>query len=252
MTSRSESLSTKADPATVSALLKRDGLVLLEGVHGRAHVIDLARRMVTPWQHRDAESDGVTVISDRGAHAERPGFAGFGTGGLSPHTESSALAIPPRMLLLVCGAPAARGGESVIVDGAAVYADLLAEDPVVIDRLRQPRSVRFAPGRWGSVFTTTADGCVSLRLRLDDLAYFTEPVQAVLPKLIDAIRRHQRILPLKTGEGYLLDNRRMLHGRNSFTGQSARVMFRVLGDPTDAITLPTGFMPRGTTLPVGV
>ncbi|MFI9555368.1 TauD/TfdA family dioxygenase [Nonomuraea endophytica] len=247
MASGSKGLSAHADLATVNALLQRDGLVMFEGIQGRADVVRLARRLVVPWQHRDAEPDGVTVISDRGAMAEQPGFAGFGAGELSPHTESSALAVPPRMLLLMCGSPAARGGESLVVDGAAVYRDL-SSVPDVIARLRQPRSVQFAPGRWESVFTNTADGNMALRLRLDGLAHFTEPVQAVLPTLLGAIRRHQRLLPLKTGEGFLLDNRRMLHGRRSFTGQSARVMYRVLGDPTADITLPTGFTVSGLAL----
>jgi alpha-ketoglutarate-dependent taurine dioxygenase len=238
MASRPERLSAYADASVISAHLEGDGLVVFEGVQGRAGVVDLAHRLMRPWQHRDADADGVTVLRDRGALADKPGFAGFGAGELRPHTESSALAVPPRLLMLICGSTADHGGESLIVDGAAVYADLAA-DPEVVARLCEPRSVRFATGRWGSVFTPTADGRWALRLRLDDLAFFTPPVRDVLPALVEAIHRHQRILPLQRSEGYLLDNRRMLHGRRAFTGH--RVMYRVLGDLADAVRLPIGF-----------
>jgi hypothetical protein len=45
----------------------------------RQSVVDLALRLLTAREHRDAEADGVTMIAGRGSVADRLGYAGFGT-----------------------------------------------------------------------------------------------------------------------------------------------------------------------------
>ncbi|SEH02393.1 Taurine dioxygenase, alpha-ketoglutarate-dependent [Nonomuraea solani] len=241
-TSHYVSLASSDGLERAAAMLARDGLVTFDGVHDRRSVVDLASRLLTTWEHRDAGADGVTMIADRGSVADRLGYAGFGTRELHPHTDASALARPPRLVMLVCIQPAESGGESCVVDGAAVYADLAARAPGFLQRLRRPGTVRFGdPGYWGSVFEPTVDGRVTVRLRLDGLEHFTEPVDEAVPVLRAVISRYERDLPLRPGQGYVLDNWRMLHGRREFRG--SRLMYRVLGDPVSAWVLPSGFVP---------
>ncbi|MFC5829506.1 TauD/TfdA family dioxygenase [Nonomuraea insulae] len=233
-----------------AAMLSRDGLVTFDGVHDRQSVVGLASRLLTAREHRDAAADGVTMIADRGSVADRLGYAGFGAGELEPHTDSSALAQPPRLVMLVCVQPADCGGESSVVDGAAVYADLAARSSDLLQALKRPGTVRFGdPGYWGSVFEPTVDGRMTVRLRLDGLEHFTSPVVEAVPVLRAVISRHVRVLPLQPGQGYLLDNWRMLHGRRGFRG--SRLMYRVLGDPVAGCVLPSGFVP-GSLAVVGV
>ncbi|MEW1844108.1 TauD/TfdA family dioxygenase [Nonomuraea angiospora] len=224
----------------VARILARDGLVTFDRVYQRQSVVRLALRLLAPWRHRDADADGVTVISDRGSIATRPGYAGFGARGLEPHTDSSALDLPPRLVMLVCARSADCGGESYVVDGAAVYHELASRSPELLKALQQPRTVRFA-SHWGSVFETVEDGWMRIRLRLDGVEHFTPPVTEAVPVLRAAIERHTREIVLLPGQGYLLDNWRMLHGRRNFRGP--RLMYRVLGDPVAGCVLPPGFAP---------
>jgi hypothetical protein len=71
----------------VAAALARDGLVTFEPESARTAVLALALRLMVPWPHRDADTDGITLIRDQGALATRPGYAGFGAGALDAHTE---------------------------------------------------------------------------------------------------------------------------------------------------------------------
>ncbi|MGI5293033.1 TauD/TfdA family dioxygenase [Nonomuraea polychroma] len=225
-----------------TAILARDGLVTFDGVHDRESVVRLAGRLLSPREHRDADGDCVTIISDRGSVAGRLGYAGFGAAELEPHTESSALAQPPRIVMLVCALPADHGGESYVVDGAAVYADLAGHSPRLLQALQQPATVRFGdPGHWGSVLEPTLGGRIRIRLRLDGLEHFTEPAAEAVPLLRTVISKHVQELPLQPGQGYLLDNWRMLHGRRSFHGP--RLMYRILGDLLANHDLPLGFKP---------
>ncbi|MFC4010231.1 TauD/TfdA family dioxygenase [Nonomuraea purpurea] len=225
-----------------TAILARDGLVTFDGVHDRESVVSLAGRLLSPREHRDADADGVTIISERGSVAGQLGYAGFGAAELEPHTESSALAQPPRFLMLVCALPADHGGESYVVDGAAIYSDLAAHSPRLLQALQEPATVRFGnPGYWGSVFEPTLDGRIRIRLRLDGLEHFTEPAAEAVPLLRAVISKHVRELPLRRGQGYLLDNWRMLHGRRSFQGP--RLMYRILGDLVADHDFPLGFQP---------
>lgn len=64
-------------------------------------------------------------------------------------------------------------------------------------------------------------------------------VQPHLPDLKAAALRYQQSLPLKPGQGYLLDNERWLHARTAFVGD--RVHWRALGNPR--FDLDHGFAP---------
>lgn len=128
--------------------LQRDGLVTLDGLGDRSAVVKFARSVMAMTPHRDSEPDGLTVIRDTGRHADRPGFAGLGSGEVLPHTEGSGTPAPPRLLLLACSQVAQSGGVSTLVDGAAVLAELCAcrlshparssGMPVLVDHSAEP------------------------------------------------------------------------------------------------------------------
>jgi alpha-ketoglutarate-dependent taurine dioxygenase len=225
----------------MAAALRERGLVTFEGVSDRRSVHQLANAMMRVWHHRDAESDGVTVIRDRGEVAKTPGQAGFGTRPLDVHTESSGTEAPPELMLMACGEVAASGGDCLLVDGAEAYRQLKATDPGLLDDLMAERSALFggSAGHLGSVFADVGDGRIRVRLRLDDLVKFSPQITHRLPELrriLNDVRVSVRLAP---GHGYLLVNSRWMHGRTQFTGD--RLMWRLLGDPLATLDVPAGF-----------
>ncbi|WP_055548700.1 TauD/TfdA family dioxygenase [Streptomyces kanamyceticus] len=222
--------------------VRKRGLVTLTGIDSRTDALALAAQIMTVIPHRDSDSDGITTIRDTRRHTHRAGFAGFGNGPLEPHTERSGSPSPPRLMMLVCGQAAHAGGDSVLVDGRAVHADLVTGARAAASALAQPRSAYFGAGDGhpSQVFTIYDDDQVAVRLRLDGLARFSPIVQPYLPTLRAAIARHQLLMPMAPGQGYVLDNRRWLHARTAFTG--SRVCWRALGEPRFAMS--HGFIPQ--------
>jgi Taurine catabolism dioxygenase TauD, TfdA family len=226
-------------PADIMADLSRIGLALVDGVTDAAQLIELTRSLgATVVPHRDSGPDGVTAIEDRSARAAA--LAGFTRSPLSPHTDRSGTSCPPDLLLTACGQAATSGGEALLVDGRAVYLDLAQNEPDALRALARPRSALFggAAGQLCSVFTIEG-GVIAVRLRLDSLARFGPTAAPHIPALWAAIGRHARTVPMRTGFGYVLDNRRWLHGRRAYEGP--RLVFRVIASAR-AGSIAGGFM----------
>lgn len=215
----------RTQPGDMLADLSRVGLALIDGVSGPDQLTELTHALgarIVP--HRDSGPDGVTVIEDRRACVAA--LAGFTRGALAPHTDRSDIADPPDLIMTICAAEPSTGGELLLVDGGAVYRDLAERSPAALGALSAPRSVLFggADGFLGSVFTPRGVG-IAVRLRLDALVRFSPAVVPHVATLRAAIARHTVTVPSRTGTGYVLDNRRWLHGRRSYTGD--RLMYRV-------------------------
>ena len=225
--------------AEVRADLASTGVALLAGVPGPAALLRLAEALGTAVPHRDSGPDGVTVIEDRGAAGGA--WAGFSRQGLHPHTDRSGVASPPGLVLTVCGREPVSGGEALLVDGRAVYAELAARDPRALAAFSVPRNALFGGGggHLGSAFTTSGN-LTAIRLRLDALVRFAPALLEHLPVLRRAIAAHTVTVPLAAGDGYVINNRRWLHGRHSFAGP--RALYRVTAD-AHAGTVPSGFHP---------
>jgi Taurine catabolism dioxygenase TauD, TfdA family len=242
MTITPQALSTgflsASDPGAVATCLNSAGIALVDDIDSDATLLELARPLVTVVPHRDGGPTGITTISDRRDLAERAGMAGFGTDALAAHTDRSSLVNPPGLVLTVCRRAADRGGDSILVDGRAVYGELADSHLEALQCLSTPRSALFggASGYLGSIFTHRFDGRVRVRLRWDSLARFSPDVSRVLPILRAVVDRHTVQIGLRPGQGYIVDNHRWLHGRREFTGD--RTMSRLLGQP---LAMTTGF-----------
>ena len=232
------------DVRGIAAELAEHGVALVDGIEEPTGLLRLARSLATVVPHRDSGPGGVTILADLGRPVPpRSGLSGFSACALNPHTDRSGLAQPPGLLLMSCGQAATGGGESILIDGRAVYDDLAQRQPEAVASLSTPRSVLFggAAGYLGSVFTVASRGVVAVRLRLDDLAQFSPEVQRWLPDLRASIDRHTIVVTLAAGEGYVVNNRHWLRGRRAFIGQ--RVMYRVNGNLLSHLAIPPGFRP---------
>ncbi|QUQ72541.1 TauD/TfdA family dioxygenase [Kutzneria sp. CA-103260] len=229
----------------LAAVLALHGFATFDGVPGEDALVQIAGRLGQIVRHRDSGSSGITVVADRGQPAARPGQAGFTAHALAPHTDCSDQQYPAELVLMTCVRSSQRGGECVIADGQAVYSELAAVAPDALVDLSAPRSALFggSAGLLGAVFEPCGDGLVGVRLRLDELARFAPQAQRWIPLLRRTIDRCAFSLPLPAGAGYIVNNRRFLHGRRAFSGH--RTMCRALVRPRPAWRIPAGFAPLG-------
>jgi hypothetical protein len=220
--------------------LAEHGLALLTGLSTRPETLRTARAIMCLRTHRDSDADAATVIEQRIAYAATASLAGFTDRELHPHTEGTAVAEPPRLLFLACIRPADVGGTTVLVDAAAVYADIAATDPDMLDALSTPRSAFFGgpAGHLGAVFTPHGRH-IRVRLRFDDMIRFAPAAALYRDGLWALVRRHEITVSLAAGDGYVLLNDRWLHGRTRYTGP--RQMLRLLGEPHPHLDIPSGF-----------
>ncbi|WP_432096386.1 TauD/TfdA family dioxygenase [Streptomyces sp. bgisy100] len=225
----------------IAVQLRETGLVTVDGLRSRHHVLAFASRLMDLTSHPHSAQDGLTLIRDTGSHAYRAGFAGLGNGELQAHTERSGTPQPPRLMLLVCLRPALTGGDVLIADGAHVYGRLLDSCPEAAMKLAQPRTACYGAGVGYAtqVITAHTEGRISIRLRQDSLARWSPVVRPYLPHLRGAIADSQHRIVLQAGQGYLLDNHRWLHARMPFSGD--RRLLRALGEP--CFSMPNGFSP---------
>jgi hypothetical protein len=107
--------------------------------------------------------------------------------------------------------------------------------------LSAPRAAFFgtAGGHLGPVCEPTGAHRTSLRLRLDDLAWFSSGATTAIPLLRAVIGQHVGTFRLQRGEGLILNNTRWLHGRERYAGH--RIMLRILGDPLPGAGIMPGF-----------
>ncbi|MBO2454194.1 TauD/TfdA family dioxygenase [Actinomadura barringtoniae] len=236
-------------PRVIAQRLRESGLIVVDGLTRRSDVRQLALLFMNLYAHRDSDPDGITTIRNNGSTENRPGFEGFASGPLAPHTERSGIPTPPRLMFMACARPADRGGECLLTDGRELYNNLWTHRPEAAVALSEPRTAFYGMGdgagggHAAQVFTRLPGGRIAVRLRLDALARWSPMVEPYLRDLRAAALQDQVTLPLAAGQAYILDNTRWLHARGAFSGD--RRFWRVLGDPR--FPLPTGFLPINRT-----
>lgn len=191
-----------------------DGLVVIRG-GGVGEVRDLLAGWTVAAGHPHEREKGLTIITPRSYAAEGDGLAGFSRLGLDPHTDRSLDVVPPSLVATVILSPGACGGETLLVDGAAVLAVLersFGRSAVASLRLRT---------RDGATVPVVErfDGWARIRFRSDRVAsvYSDTGDRSALEAWRAMVSRPTPVR-LGVGDGYLVHNHRYLHGRTGFTG----------------------------------
>lgn len=236
----------------LAAVLAHRGVALFDGVHDEHQLLQLSARLGRLVPHRDSSPSGITVLTDHNQVHAHAGKAGFTRRALAPHTDCSDRPRPPVLVVMACVRSTGRGGDWVLVDGQAVHTELVETAPEILADFSTPRGAYFggSAGIVGNVFEPGPEQLIGLRLRRDELARFAPHTQRRLGVLTQAIDRHSITAPAAAGRGYVVNNRRWLHGRTAFTGP--RVMHRALVDPHPAWRIPAGFLPHPAAHPVVV
>jgi alpha-ketoglutarate-dependent taurine dioxygenase len=216
---------------------------VFNGTHDAEAMVTLAGELMRVTAHPDSDDRGITTITALSAASERPNAGGFSRRELLAHTDGSGVPTPPALMMLACVLQAPVGGATRLTDGLGVYADLAVSCPASLQALSRPQSVLYGGpgGHLGAIFTPAASlgpDRVAIRLRQDDLGFFSPDVTRWLPQPGAAIERHTVTTTLLPGQGLILDNYRWLHARDTFAG--ARRLYRLLGSPLPDLCMRPG------------
>jgi len=165
---------------------------------------------------------------------EEPLNLAFTALALGNHTDNPYRDPVPQLQLLHCLESAGEGGESIVVDGFAVAERLRREAPAAFDLLAKTK-VPFRYVEPGSVDLRHAAPLIELDAggELRTVRYNSRSIGPVdldpdaVPAFYDAHRRFGRMLhdpamtvgfKLRAGGLFIVDNRRVLHGRRGFGG----------------------------------
>jgi hypothetical protein len=127
------------------------------------------------------------------------------------------------MLVLQCWQPATSGGASVLIDVQRIFDDLSERDPWIVDTLSTNGSVSYCRDDQialdCAVFQQLDDGAIMLRFRYDSTAYIPvwarEAFHTLQEDYFSDPSYHLRVT-LQQGQIAIIDNYRMLHGRDRF------------------------------------
>jgi [2-(trimethylamino)ethyl]phosphonate dioxygenase len=165
---------------------------------------------------------------------EQPQNLAFSALGLGNHTDNPYRDPVPQLQLLHCLEAAGEGGESVVVDGFAAADRLRREAPEAFALLTRT-SVNFRYVEAGEVDLRNAAPLIELDVAgaLRTVRYNNRSIGPLdlaadaVAEFYDAYRRFARLLhdPTMTvgfrllpGDLFIVDNRRVLHGRRGFSG----------------------------------
>ncbi|MFI9311024.1 TauD/TfdA family dioxygenase [Streptomyces triculaminicus] len=217
-------------PQVIAEQLERTGLVTFTGLTTAEAIADLAAQVMDTSRHQTGGSFGLHWISDTRAHAHRADGAVRTREAVDLHTCGSIQREPPRLVLLACVQKGRTGGELLLADGRAVFADLRQRRPDAASALSLPRAAHFGHGAdslFSQVFKLVAGQVSGVRLRQDGFIRWPEDTQPFVPVLRSVLAEHRRAIALRRGYAVLLDNARWLHGRAAVTGN--RLFYRAEG-----------------------
>lgn len=191
-------------------------------------------------REQNASGDLLHAVTDKtalGVSTEKAGGSNSKKK-IDLHTENARPPHPPHILSLLCLRPAKSGGASQLMDGYQVLREVSADDSMLAsaqedkafgrhaEDCRHPGQVDHSPifwnehGRvnfrysryWLEVAATSTGGKLS------------ESDEALYGRIDDIIghRDNQAEVLLRSGEALFVDNRRVMHGRESFEDHPAR------------------------------
>jgi alpha-ketoglutarate-dependent taurine dioxygenase len=209
----------------VASVLARDGVVLFTG-GSRDQLSELLHDLAEVRLHPHGSRRGETVVEPRAA-SRLAGGAGFSRLALPPHTDRAIVPRPPAVVAVLIEQAAAQGGQSLLADARAL---LVTAEPSF-------RSLVLDAGSAGTypVFEVRA-GLGRIRYRDDALARprATLGHDAIALAALRALTTRPVALTLAAGDGYLVHNHRVLHGRTAFRGYRRATRFLAdirSGDP---------------------
>jgi hypothetical protein len=216
-----------------------------------------------PQQYRNAAShglyqpSGVNLISASVGSSSNAHKAFQTTSGQGVHCDGTIEEMGAvSSVILLCLQPSRQGGESTIFNSTAAFFKLMEIDPDAARALQNPNALRRVDvgrseaARIGPAFEMQPDGLKS-RFSLDHTSDWDYGIQRVanLDRAYDWMKSQAEVgtpyflqFQLEAGQGIVMANDRIAHGRLAFTDdlRCPRKMVRGLyADPLKASILPT-------------
>ena len=231
----------QAEGDAIANRIRRQGYALLHAWDDEpATLREVAERFGHVQSHIRADAKGlvgigIETVVNRDWEQHRSEYHGTSSGEFYPHTDGSYLnglvrqgdrylrLFPPKMLALQCWQTAGEGGGNILVDGERVLHDLAARAPDMLRLLSTKGCVTFcrddqiAPDC--AVFEPLDDGFYMLRFRYDDTVYLADwafDAFHTLQRDYFSRAEYQTRVMLAKGDILLIDNYRVLHGREAF------------------------------------
>lgn len=201
-------------------MLDKEGIVFFQNLYTESLGEDIANLFGTIHNTLDSTGNGITEITEEKSGKNVRNSRAFTRLSLYPHTDRSPMRKPPRYLLNWVQEAAQHGGETLLVDGWLLYEEMEKDYPKDLSIL-QTSIATFTDGintHIDSIFKKDERGVISIRFRDDDCVLFADDAKPSVDCLRALIRKNLLTFELKTGDAYLLDNTRWLHGRNAYTG----------------------------------
>jgi L-asparagine oxygenase len=153
------------------------------------------------------------------------------------HTDLQYVDAPPDFIAVLCVTPDARGeGRSIFADIRAAARDL---SPQALAELQKSHFIFKAPPHYKGglvahkpILDRNARGEFLVRVRFDRASTDTPEAEAALQELSAAFDKHRIEFLVNKAEAYIIDNRRVVHGRTPFSptfSDSDRHLKRILG-----------------------
>lgn len=205
-----------------------------------ATVTEVAERFGRVQSHIRADVNGTVGISpDTVVNHEwenyRSEYHGVSSEEFRPHTDGSYLQglvrqeddyirlLPPQMLVLQCWQQATSGGANVLIDVQRIFDELSEREPQLVDVLSTKGCVSYCRDDQialdCAVFDDMGDGTIMLRFRYDSTAYVADWARDAFERLqrdYFSNPQYQTRVTLTQGQIAIIDNYRMLHGRDTF------------------------------------
>jgi L-asparagine oxygenase len=138
------------------------------------------------------------------------------------HTDLSFADAPPDLITMICVLPdARREGLSLVADSRACVSGL---SDSALAELQQPQFTFGAPAHYRGeslrqkpILTRNQSGHFDIRVRFDKMTAESAGANRAVRELYDALAGCKQEFFLERNSGYIVDNRRLVHGRSAFT-----------------------------------
>lgn len=236
----------------IGGRLESDGYCVVRGWSTEAAVLSALAGHFGPIQrHVRSGEDGVVEVSPRAAatatkEIDVAQYTGTSREQLDVHSDGSFLdgflrvdgelvrVKPPKLVLLQCVVQAEEGGANALVDGTRVLSDLVFDSPGHAKNLLSRGAVTFCRDEQLAidfpVFEQIRGDRFVVRFRYDEMLYTQEwsaPAVAHLQENYFGNPDYKRWVRLEAGQILVLDNSRMLHGRDALGGGGNRLLRRL-------------------------
>ncbi|NET04268.1 MAG: TauD/TfdA family dioxygenase [Symploca sp. SIO2B6] len=218
--------------------IEREGFVIIQAWDASKETFKgIAEFFGHIQNHPNADELGVIKVKpERKKKAEAyERFISKTSGNFWPHTDGVYLdgfcvlndqvvrVKPPTFVMLQCVRPAQEGGVSTLVDTQKIFEKLWVQSPELMKIAIQPRTISHCAEKhfssYSPLFEQLSEGRWRVRLRTD-LMYIEPWAYSSVKHVIENYLHNPKVRKLhllKEGQILIVDNYRMLHGRNEIT-----------------------------------